>query len=209
MSRAYLEGDSGKAAAQIGWLDRGSIDGIICLSGGPEGAIDPYFANGHGRAWPSSGSTRCASCSATASMSNCSATAGRRRPPNEAAADRLRLPAAACRWSRPTSRSSRRRGDYEAHDALLAIAARHGAGADRAAQAHRRALFQVARRDAGAVRGSARGARQHRRDRPPRQLPAADARPHPAALRRRARTRPRKRAWPPRPRRCASRRARA
>ena len=46
VSRAYLESDAGRAAAQIGWLDWQNTEGIVCLTGGPEGAIDPYFANG-------------------------------------------------------------------------------------------------------------------------------------------------------------------
>ncbi len=46
VSRAYLEGRDGKAAARVDWFDRVSLAGIICLSGGPEGAIDPYFAAG-------------------------------------------------------------------------------------------------------------------------------------------------------------------
>ena len=46
VSRAYLEGEAGRAAAQLGWLDRDSLAGVICLTGGPEGAIDPWFAAG-------------------------------------------------------------------------------------------------------------------------------------------------------------------
>jgi DNA polymerase-3 subunit alpha len=46
VSRAYLDGDEGKAAAKFSWLDRDNVDGIVCLSGGPEGAIDPYLRNG-------------------------------------------------------------------------------------------------------------------------------------------------------------------
>src|SRR5882724_9181129 len=46
VSRAYLEGEAGRAAAQLGWLDANNTAGILCLSGGPEGAIDPYFAQG-------------------------------------------------------------------------------------------------------------------------------------------------------------------
>ncbi|MEQ1901901.1 MAG: DNA polymerase III subunit alpha [Devosia sp.] len=46
VSRAHLEGENGKAAAQLDWLTRDTLEGIICLSGGPEGAIDPYFAAG-------------------------------------------------------------------------------------------------------------------------------------------------------------------
>src|SRR5690606_12555474 len=44
VSRAHLEGENGRAAARLPWLSRESLAGIICLSGGPEGAIDPYFA---------------------------------------------------------------------------------------------------------------------------------------------------------------------
>jgi len=46
VSRAYLEGENGRAAARLDWLARESLGGIICLSGGPEGAIDPFFGNG-------------------------------------------------------------------------------------------------------------------------------------------------------------------
>ena len=46
VSKAHLEGENGKVAARLGWLDRDNLDGIICLSGGPEGAIDPWFSNG-------------------------------------------------------------------------------------------------------------------------------------------------------------------
>ena len=46
VSKAYLEGQSGSAAAKIGWLSGEAIEGIVCLSGGPEGAIDPLIANG-------------------------------------------------------------------------------------------------------------------------------------------------------------------
>jgi DNA polymerase-3 subunit alpha len=46
VSRAYLEGENGRAAAHLDWLDRDNLAGIICLSGGPEGAIDPWFAGG-------------------------------------------------------------------------------------------------------------------------------------------------------------------
>jgi len=46
VSRAFLEGEAGRAAIQLGWLDRESLAGILCLSGGPEGAIDPYLTAG-------------------------------------------------------------------------------------------------------------------------------------------------------------------
>ena len=46
VSRAYLEGENGLAQARLDWLTRDSLSGIICLSGGPEGAIDMPFAQG-------------------------------------------------------------------------------------------------------------------------------------------------------------------
>ncbi|MBU1175403.1 MAG: DNA polymerase III subunit alpha [Alphaproteobacteria bacterium] len=46
VSHAYLEGEGGRAIAPLAWLENGDTDGLICLSGGPEGAIDPYFVNG-------------------------------------------------------------------------------------------------------------------------------------------------------------------
>ncbi|HHY50217.1 MAG TPA: DNA polymerase III subunit alpha, partial [Alphaproteobacteria bacterium] len=46
VSRAYLESESGRAKAKLAWLDWDNTAGIVCLSGGPEGAIDPWFANG-------------------------------------------------------------------------------------------------------------------------------------------------------------------
>jgi DNA polymerase-3 subunit alpha len=46
VSRAYLEGEPGRAAAQLSWIEPKDVAGILCLSGGPEGAIDPYYAAG-------------------------------------------------------------------------------------------------------------------------------------------------------------------
>ena len=46
VSRAYLQGEPGRAAAKVDWLDPRTVDGIMCLTGGPEGAIDPFFAAG-------------------------------------------------------------------------------------------------------------------------------------------------------------------
>ncbi|MDF2798371.1 MAG: polymerase subunit alpha, partial [Devosia sp.] len=46
VSRAYLEGEGGSASAQLDWLSREGLEGVICLSGGPEGAIDMPFALG-------------------------------------------------------------------------------------------------------------------------------------------------------------------
>jgi DNA polymerase-3 subunit alpha len=46
VSRAYLEGEDGLARAKLDWMERDSLTGLICLSGGPEGAVDMAFANG-------------------------------------------------------------------------------------------------------------------------------------------------------------------
>jgi DNA polymerase-3 subunit alpha len=46
VSRSYLEGGDGLAQARLDWLSRDSLAGIICLTGGPEGAIDMAFARG-------------------------------------------------------------------------------------------------------------------------------------------------------------------
>ena len=46
VSRAYLEGESGLARARLDWLSPETLEGVICLSGGPEGAIDMAFAHG-------------------------------------------------------------------------------------------------------------------------------------------------------------------
>ena len=46
VSRAYLEGEDGLARANLDWMTRESLSGLICLSGGPEGGIDMAFANG-------------------------------------------------------------------------------------------------------------------------------------------------------------------
>ncbi|MDB5621784.1 MAG: polymerase subunit alpha [Devosia sp.] len=46
VSRAYLEGEGGSASARLDWLSREGLEGVICLSGGPEGAIDMPFALG-------------------------------------------------------------------------------------------------------------------------------------------------------------------
>ena len=58
-----------------------------------------------------------------------------------------------------------RREDYDAHDALICIAEGRAGRRDRPPPAHRRALFQEPRRDGGAVRRSAGGARLDRGDR--------------------------------------------
>jgi len=46
ISRAYLEGDRTGAVAPVDWLAPESVAGLICLTGGAEGAITPLFADG-------------------------------------------------------------------------------------------------------------------------------------------------------------------
>ncbi len=46
VSRSYLESRDGLARASLDWMHRDGLSGIICLSGGPEGAIDMAFAQG-------------------------------------------------------------------------------------------------------------------------------------------------------------------
>jgi len=46
VSRSYLESSDGLARASLDWMSRDGLEGIICLSGGPEGAIDMAFAQG-------------------------------------------------------------------------------------------------------------------------------------------------------------------
>ena len=161
-----------------------AADGLIALTGGPGGPLDLALAAG--QAELGGGALRAAlpRCSATGSMSSCSATAGRKRSRSSRACSISPTPTAS-RSSRPTSRSSRRREDYEAHDALICIAeGRLVAEAERR-QLSRRASLQVARRDGGAVRRPARGARLDGRDRAALRVPAEDAQADPAALHRR------------------------
>ncbi|MGV3574994.1 MAG: DNA polymerase III subunit alpha [Devosia sp.] len=46
VSRAYMQGENGLARAKLDWLTPDALGGLICLSGGPEGAIDMPFAHG-------------------------------------------------------------------------------------------------------------------------------------------------------------------
>ena len=72
-------------------------------------------------------------------------------------------------------------GMYDAHDAMICIA--EGAYVDQSEAAPTSdpaALLQIARGDGGAFRGPARGAGKHRRDRAALRVPGTDARPDPA-----------------------------
>ena len=139
--------------------------GLIALTGGPGGPLDRGHRRRAERISPRRAATRCSGCSATGSTSNCSATAR--------AAERAAEPAlidlayaqghAAGRHQRAVI--SPPRDDYEAHDALICIAeGRLVAETDRRqlTPEHR---FKTPRRDGGAVRRPAGGARLDRRDR--------------------------------------------
>lgn len=46
VSQAFLQSEDGLANIQLDWLTKESVEGLICLSGGSEGAIDPILAMG-------------------------------------------------------------------------------------------------------------------------------------------------------------------
>src|SRR6185312_10882306 len=121
VSRAYLEGENGRPAAKIDWLDAEMAAGIICLTGGPEGAIDPYFANGM-------------EAHALARLEQLRAIFDdrfyvelqRHHRPQEAACEARLIEYAYARGVPLVATNEPffpARDDYEAHDALLAIAA--------------------------------------------------------------------------------------
>ena len=121
VSRAYLDGEPGRAAAQLGWLDHENLDGIICLSGGPEGAIDPYFAQGlDGQAEQRLEALRNL-------FGDRLYIELQRHGRQQEFSNEARLIDYAYRRGVPLVATNEpffaTRGDYEAHDALLAIAA--------------------------------------------------------------------------------------
>ncbi|HEX4297405.1 MAG TPA: DNA polymerase III subunit alpha, partial [Devosia sp.] len=121
VSRAYLEGDPGRPAAQIGWLDEDSIGGILCLSGGLEGAIDPYLAQG----LDGKGEQRLEALRAT--FGDRLYVELQRHGGPQGYASEERLIDYAYRRGVPLVATNEPyfagRSDYDAHDALLAIAA--------------------------------------------------------------------------------------
>ena len=121
VSRAYLEGENGQIAARIDWFDRNSIAGITCLTGGPEGAIDPFFASGlDGQASARLERLR------TLFGDRLYVELQRHRRRNEAETE-PKLIDYAYRQGVPLVATNEpffaKRDDFEAHDALLAIAA--------------------------------------------------------------------------------------
>ncbi|MCF6327807.1 MAG: DNA polymerase III subunit alpha [Devosiaceae bacterium] len=47
VSRAYLSSEGGPPVVHFHWFNSKNTSGLICLTGGPEGAIDPLFAQDH------------------------------------------------------------------------------------------------------------------------------------------------------------------
>ncbi len=120
-SRAFLETPSNEAPhLKLAWL-AGETDGIIALTGGPSGPLDTAIAAGQSHL---AQSRLRQAAGAVRRPALCRAAAARHAggAGDRAGLGRSRLPGGHCRWSRPTSRSSRPREDYEAHDALICIA---------------------------------------------------------------------------------------
>ena len=46
VSQAFLQSEDGVADVPIDWLNEKSTKGLTCLTGGPEGAIDPLYSQG-------------------------------------------------------------------------------------------------------------------------------------------------------------------
>src|SRR3569623_783231 len=121
VSRAYLDGEAGRAAAQLGWLDEENLAGIMRLSGGPEGAIDPYYAQGlDGQAEQRLEALR-------ALFGDRRYVELQRHGLAVGQSNEAKLIDYAYRRGVPLVATNEpyfaTRGDYEAHDALLAIAA--------------------------------------------------------------------------------------
>ena len=165
-SRAFLDTPANEPPHAHARLARRRTDGLIALTGGPGGPIDRAIAAGQSRAGRGAarrarGAVRrpalCRDCSATA------APAQRRREPELielAYAHGLPLVAT----NEPFFADARRLRGARRADL-------HRRGRLVIAETDRRRLtpehyFKTPRRDGGAVRRPARGARQHRRDRP-------------------------------------------
>ena len=155
--------------------------GLIALTGGPGGPLDLALAAGQAEL----AAARCERLARAVRRPALCRAAAPRAAGGEAAragAARSRLHQGHCRSSPPTSRSIARREDFEAHDALICIAEGRLIAESERRQLTPGALLQVARRDGGAVRRPARGARLDGRDRAALRLPAEDAQADPAAL---------------------------
>ncbi len=46
VSKAYLENEDGIPVLHKNWFDKSGVQGLVCLTGGPEGAISPLYADG-------------------------------------------------------------------------------------------------------------------------------------------------------------------
>ena len=102
-------------------------------------------------------------------------------------ADRARLRARRCRWSPPTTCISAARTCTRRMTRCSASPMAPSSAQDDRRRLTREHRFKTAGRDGGAIRRSARGDREHARDRAPLRLPPQEARSDPAAIRARIR----------------------
>ena len=159
----------------------GHADGLICLTGGPDGAVGRLVADGQ-------------EAKAEAVLDRLAAIYGNRlyvelqRHAKPEPTERFHVEAAYAKGLPLVATNDvyfPEAGMHEAHDAFLCIA--EGAYVDQQAPRRRvtpRHPLRVAGRDGGALRRPARGAGEHRRDRPALRLQDPWARSDPAQIRR-------------------------
>ena len=181
-SRAFL--DSRRASRRTSSSIRlpRLADGLIALTGGPAGPLDLALAgraggSGRGALRAALRAVRRPALYRAAAPWAAGRKAGRARPARARLCERHR----ARRHQRAVLRPARGFRGARCADLHRGRARRRRV---RAAAALDRALLQVARRDGGAVRRPARGARLDGRDRAALRVPAEDAQADPAALHR-------------------------
>ena len=181
-SRAFLDTPSDQAPhVKLAALE-GAADGLIALTGGPGGPLDLALAAGQAEL----AAARCARLAALFGDRLYVELQRHGRPEEKQVEPGLLDLAyangiAARRDQRAVLRAARGLRGARCADLHRRRAARRRV---RAAAAFAGALLQVARRDGGAVRRSARGARLDGRDRAALRVPAEDAQADPAALHR-------------------------
>ncbi len=182
-SQAYLDhAEDGAPHVAFADLER-CADGLIALSGGPEGPVDSAFAAGNAAV-------------AEARLESLAGLYGdrfyveiqRHGLPRERIAEPKLLRWAYARGVPIVATNEAyfpKRDAYEAHDALLVHRRGPLRRRGRTPPAVARALAEAAGRDDRAVRRSAGGSGEHRRNRPPLLVPPAAAQADAAAIRRR------------------------